>query len=86
VAEHKATTWDKKMTEEIYLKFGPQPPYSTKGRGYIALNNSATRREISSDFLLGKECSSLQEIESEVAVIRRDLDEIVRLARERFKS
>jgi hypothetical protein len=75
------------MTEERYLTLGPQPPYETKRYGYIALNKLRSGWfQIGSDFVIGKECDSLQEIEFEVDQIRNDLDEIVRLSRERFRT
>lgn len=66
------------------LKFGPEPPYQTAGRGYIALDDAQAATQISGDFLVGPECSSLSEVEAVVNQLRRDLDEILRLARARF--
>jgi hypothetical protein len=72
------------MTDRAVLKFGPEPPDQIEGRAHIALSDHQTRAQISRDFVVGREHSSIATLEAEVEQIRRDLDEIVRRARARF--
>lgn len=73
------------MSDQKFLKLGPESPYDTEKRAYIALSDHQTRFQVSGEFLVGQEHSSLASLEAEVEQIRRDLDDILESARRRFK-
>ena len=72
------------MDSPRLLKFGPEPPSATERRAYVALEHLQHRlTQVSGDYLVGREHSSLASLEAEVEQMRRDLNEILRRARER---
>jgi hypothetical protein len=67
-----------------FLKFGPEQPNPAIRSSWIALVDKDANLQIGGDFLIGKQCQFLSEIEEEVEQIRSDLDEILRDARKRL--
>jgi hypothetical protein len=53
-----------------FLKLGPEQPGPTQKGCWIALVNKDINTQISGEFLLGRQCQFLSEIEEEVAQIR----------------
>jgi hypothetical protein len=66
-----------------YLKFGSRTGRKT---GWIALANKDRNTQIDGDFLIGKECQFLSEIEQEVEDIKAELEEVLAAARKRLGS
>ena len=64
-----------------HLKLGPDTPYWTGKKCYIALDTPQLRRQLSGDLLVSRECSSLAELEIEVTQIRAELSQILKQAR-----
>jgi len=63
-----------------FLRFGPEQANPSRKGCWIALVNKDLNTQINDDFLLGRQCQFLNEIEEEVEQIRSDLDEILRAA------
>jgi hypothetical protein len=64
-----------------HLKFGPGTPYTHEQTTYIAVADVYLKKRRGGDLLISRECSSLAEIEAEVAEIRKDLSDIIAKAR-----
>jgi len=69
-----------------HLKLGPDVPYWTGKKCYIALDAPQLSRQLSGDLLVSRECSSLAELEAEVTQIRAELGQILKEARGIFGS
>ncbi len=67
-----------------FLRFGPEQPNPGRKTCWIALVNKDVNTQIGGDFLVGRECQFITEIQSEVDQIKADLDEILREAKKRF--
>jgi hypothetical protein len=67
-----------------FLRFGPEQTNSAIKTFWIALVNKDANVQMGGDFLIGKQCQFLTEIEEEVEQIKSDLDEVLRVARKRM--
>lgn len=67
------------------LKLGPDEPYFRSERKvWIAVDSAQNCVQHGSDLILGRECSSLAQLEEVAKIIRADLDAAIVLARKRL--
>ena len=69
------------------LKLGPEiPSHSDDRSSYVKLAFDQTRTTIGQDFILGRECHSLEEIEELIAQLESDLEDVRREAQMRYQE
>ncbi len=68
------------------FELGPKPIYGKTTEIFIALANEATNPRMNSggQDLVGRECSSISELEAQVDQMKKELDNLVIEARKRF--